>query len=75
MTLRATRHVAPLRPAPQAMRWTYRIALPTEAACRACEWLGAMDRCCHPRHGCPRGSHRERPWTAGTPCPESLRAI
>jgi len=74
MTLKATRRVA-LRGQGriETTRTVYRVPLPTAEGCRACPWLGAMDRCCHPGHGCPRGAHRIRPWEHPVPCPEGVK--
>ena len=75
MLFRSTRtaHLRAFKPTRTEKRTIIRI--PTVETCRGCEWLGAMDRCCHPRHGCPRGAHRLRPWEHLVACPVTRHGV
>lgn len=70
MTFRVTGRVR----MPKGEKITRRTIIgPSRDMCAACEWFQVgVDRCCHPRNGCPRGAHRIRPWEHPRECPANV---
>jgi hypothetical protein len=57
---------------PKAKLPGLKLLVDREPICRACEWFGPEDRCCHPHAGCAKGWWRIQPWARMLMCPAAM---